>query len=144
MLSDMGPALISFSKLHSMILYFCHRHIIENFGANCGIGLWAQKLLRCKTLKEFLFIRKQIEAEINAFLSKKIKSPEIGLDDDSKINDLKIIEITDELKMKSFPLSTFSWNPKLIIMIHSLLEIGMIYENQFLSVEEKKQIQKKK
>ena len=27
-------------------------------------------------------------------------------------------------------------------MIHLLLEIGMIYENQFLSVEEKKQIQK--
>lgn len=96
MLSDMGPALISFSKLHSMILYFCHRHIIENFGANCGIGLWAQKLLRCKTLKEFLFIRKQIEAEINAFLSKKIKSPEIGLDDDSKINDLKIMLLLPE------------------------------------------------
>lgn len=69
-LSDMGDAIISFSKKHFMQNHFCHRHLIEAFGANSGFGFWVRKILKCKTKIEFLQIREEILAEINAYKEK--------------------------------------------------------------------------
>lgn len=100
-LSDMGPSIISFCSSHSMVMNFCHRHIIEVFGANSGIGTWVKKILQCNTKNEFLNLRNEINKEIDAFLSIKYKSPEIDLNREPKINDLKIMLLLPEEVEKS-------------------------------------------
>ena len=39
-LSDLGDSILSFSRRHLMQNHFCHRHIIEIFGAITGFGFW--------------------------------------------------------------------------------------------------------
>lgn len=90
-LSDMGPAIISFSKNHFYSNNFCHRHIIERFGANCGMGFWVAKILQSKTYYEYLMIREEILAELYEYETIIDNSPLIDQNRFDKILDLKIM-----------------------------------------------------
>lgn len=90
-LSDMGTAIISFSKKHFYSNNFCHRHIIERFGANCGMGFWVAKILQSKTYYEYLIIREEVLAELNEYEIIIENSPLIDPNRFEKINDLKIM-----------------------------------------------------
>ena len=88
-LSDMGPSIISFCFSHDININFCHRHIIERFGANSGVVFWVRKILKCKTKKEFLIIREEINKKIEVFINKKYNSAEFDLDDEPRLKELK-------------------------------------------------------
>lgn len=87
-LSDLGPATESFCNMHSMSIKLCHCHIIERFGARFGFGTWVRKILKTKTLNDFLKLRIQIRAEIEAFLSVKYDAPQEDESYQSKIEDV--------------------------------------------------------
>jgi ubiquitin C-terminal hydrolase len=65
-LSDKGPGLGLFCRLYHLIQYFCHRHIIENWGAAGSLGMLAARVLRIVEKEDFLELRPQIvlEAEV--------------------------------------------------------------------------------
>jgi ubiquitin C-terminal hydrolase len=62
-LSDQGPGLISFCKTHGIKQYFCHRHLIEKFGASSPAGMLAARVLRCQTVEEYQELHPQFIAE---------------------------------------------------------------------------------
>lgn len=90
-LSDMGDCIIAFCKHHGLANFFCHRHIIQNFGPRSSFGIWAAKILKCKTYTKFLEIREDIIAELNSLISKN--SPIIDHNLQLKIDHLKIMLI---------------------------------------------------
>ena len=75
-LSDIGDAILTFSKRHLMQNHFCHLHLIEIFGANCCFGIWVRKILKCKSQTEFLSVREEVIAERNSFKEKMISVQE--------------------------------------------------------------------
>lgn len=87
----MGPAIISFSKKHFYSNNFCHRHIIERFGSNCGMGFWVAKILKTKTFHEYLIIREEILVELFEYEAIINDSPFIDQNRLDKIFDLKIM-----------------------------------------------------
>lgn len=70
-LSDIGSAIKKFCIEHSNHQYFCHRHIIEIFGAKSALGIWAARILKCKTYISFLQEREYILSEIDEYVSLK-------------------------------------------------------------------------
>ena len=62
--------------------------VIERFGARFGIGTWVRKILKTKTLNDFLKLRIKIRAEIEAFLSVKYDAPQEDESYQSKIEDV--------------------------------------------------------
>lgn len=95
-LSDLGTAIEAFSNLHSMSIKLCHRHIIERFGPKSGICTWVRKILKTKTLNDFLELRIIIRAEIEAFLSTKYDTSQIDTSYQTKIEDLEIMLMLPE------------------------------------------------
>ena len=72
-LSDMGISIKAFCDSHNMIKNFCHRYIIEHFGARSVFGIWARRLLKCKTYEEYLMRKEFISSELNEYESKIMK-----------------------------------------------------------------------
>ena len=99
-LSDLGGAIKKFCKLHSIKQYFCHRHLIEIFGAHCAFGIWAARLLRCKTYLEYLKERIFIKQELYEYIEEKNNSPLNDQDDieKSKNSPLNDQDVTEESK----------------------------------------------
>lgn len=91
-LSDMSDSIIAFCKNHNLENFFCHRHIIQDFGPNSSFGNWSSKILRCKTYNEFMKIREDIIAELECFIE-KINSPQIDHNLQLKIDHLRIMLI---------------------------------------------------
>lgn len=105
-LSDMGPALEKFCKLHCFTHFICHRHLIENFGSNSAFGFWVAKLLSCKTKLEYEQKKENILAELNIFIEVKLTISEIDKNMQSNINNLQImLTDPDELKDDTNPIN---------------------------------------
>jgi hypothetical protein len=67
-LSDQGKALNAFCADNELPHYLCHRHLIENFGANSAIGLLAAKALRETSIRSYQSHRPQYLADAAALL----------------------------------------------------------------------------
>jgi hypothetical protein len=65
-LSDQGPALSSFCDDHGIPQFFCHRHLIELFGAASAAGMLASRVLRIQTKETFEALRDQFIADAEA------------------------------------------------------------------------------
>lgn len=68
-LSDLGSAIKKFCADHGMSQNLCHRHLIENIGSNSIFGLWASKILKIKSLRDFLKMKKFYISEITTYHS---------------------------------------------------------------------------
>ena len=90
-LSDMGPSLIAFTNHFCNFHFFCHRHILEFFGANSGLCIFVSKLLHCYSLYEYDEKRIAITNQLN-FLIKLRKTLNLHNDKfDEKSKVLKIM-----------------------------------------------------
>ncbi|KAK8877935.1 hypothetical protein M9Y10_004698 [Tritrichomonas musculus] len=102
-LSDMGTAIKSFCDEHSMEQYFCHRHMIQDIGANCVFGFWANRLLKSKSYEEYLKNREFVLAELANYCEKMdiIPDPDAIKDENMKkrIKNLTIM-LNDALEIE--------------------------------------------
>jgi hypothetical protein len=69
-LSDKGQGLIQFCKQYQIEQFFCHRHIIEMFGAASTAGVLAARVLRIQPEEEFNALREQFIADAEALHAK--------------------------------------------------------------------------
>jgi hypothetical protein len=67
-LSDQGSALKSFCALNQILQYFCHRHLIELWGANSPLGILVARVLREKSARSYLALRPQLISDAGALL----------------------------------------------------------------------------
>lgn len=95
-LSDMHPALKKFCNDYNLSINFCHRHIIGHFCGHSSLGIWATRLLRTRTLNEYLQERELIRGELNVFLNKRA-------DKGGVINDKLQEKIDDLIIMLTLP-----------------------------------------
>lgn len=56
-LSDMSTAIKAFWRKTQYGKNYCHRHIIEAFGARSCFSIWTSRLLKCKTYSSYLEAR---------------------------------------------------------------------------------------
>lgn len=101
-LSDMGGAIQAFCNLHQMPKNFCHRHIIEAFGARSSFGLWSNRLLKCKTHEEYLKQREYVASELLEYERKikEIEKEKLKMHKTFKlVNNMKIPQKIIEIKI---------------------------------------------
>jgi ubiquitin C-terminal hydrolase len=65
-LSDQGPGLGLFCSFFWIVQFFCHRHIIENWGASGAIGMLVTRVLRLLSKAEFIKLRPHFVAQAEA------------------------------------------------------------------------------
>jgi hypothetical protein len=70
-LSDQGLGLIAFCILNGIKHYFCHRHLIEKWGASSAGGMLAARVLKIVTEAEYLALRVQFIAEAEALCHRR-------------------------------------------------------------------------
>lgn len=91
-LSDMHPAIKKFCNDHNLNINFCHRHIIGHFSGHSSLGIWVARLLRTRTINEYLQERELIRGELNVFINKRVKlMGKINNKLQEKIDDLVIM-----------------------------------------------------
>lgn len=90
-LADMGKQIKKFCKENDLNLNFCHRHIIERFGAHSPLGIWAARILRTRTYVEYLQTKERVKSELDEFILKKKKVSKINDKVQKKINNLMIM-----------------------------------------------------
>jgi hypothetical protein len=73
-LSDQGKGLESFCIGHEIEQFFCHRHIIELFGAASTAGMLASRVLRIQTKEHFDGLHKQFVADAEELYNKGLMS----------------------------------------------------------------------
>lgn len=95
-LSDMHPALKKFCNDHNLNINFCHRHIIGHFSGHSSLGIWVARLLRTRTINEYLQERELIRGELNVFINKRVELM-------GKINDKLQEKIDDLVIMLTLP-----------------------------------------
>jgi hypothetical protein len=71
-LSDQGQALIAFCESHGLEQFFCHRHIIEKYGARSAAGMFVAHILRIESKTEFDGLREQFTKDIEALLGRHL------------------------------------------------------------------------
>lgn len=90
-LSDMGSAIKAFCDKHKMKKNYCHRHMIEAFGARSCFGIWVTKILKCKTYSSYLETRIYIISELNEYIEKMKSMDSIDEKVQTKIQNLQIM-----------------------------------------------------
>ena len=91
-LSDMHPALKKFCNDYNLNINFCHRHIIGHFSGHSSLGIWAARLLKTRTINEYLEERELIRGELTIFINKRIElCGSINVKLQEKIDDLVIM-----------------------------------------------------
>ena len=90
-LSDMGAALRSFCCSANAIQYFCHRHIIEKFGASCALSIFARSLLNIMSEDEYQMKRQTIKQEIMLYKIERLCNGNLKAEIESKIDDLIVM-----------------------------------------------------
>lgn len=67
-LSDMGRGLKSFCENNQIKQFYCHRHIIERFGSSSVLALFAARLLRSFSEKEYREQVILVRADLNHYI----------------------------------------------------------------------------
>jgi hypothetical protein len=74
-LSDQGWALQAFCRRYHFEQYFCHRHLIERFGASSPLGILFTRVLRETSQRSYDQHRAQYLADAAALLELKLVKP---------------------------------------------------------------------
>jgi hypothetical protein len=95
-LTDQGSALKVLVKEFGLKWKLCHRHILENMGANSRIGRWAGRILRCFSPRQYRRTRKMIQDEMKSYqfdetdaAFKNLKRLLGELSDDEPLSDIR-------------------------------------------------------
>ena len=87
-LADMGDSIDSFCKKHNLAKFVCHRHLIENFGANSPLGIIVTRLLKAKNEGEYIQLSNEISVELKFY--EKFKSLYSNIDENTEKNIKKL------------------------------------------------------
>ena len=90
-LSDMGDSIKSFCSTYNMPQFFCHRHLIENFGSSSPLGMMVTRLIKCRNEIEYYQISQEINAELKIYIKFKEIYSKIDEDTQKNIDKLKIM-----------------------------------------------------
>lgn len=100
-LSDMGLSIKSICNKFNMTQYFCHRHIIEHFGASCVLGILCKRILKTYSIEEYDQICIEIQDIINEYKEERRKQKTYTTEFASKVKDLETMISGDNGDMQS-------------------------------------------
>ena len=89
--SDMHSAIKSICKSLGIIQYFCHRHLLQHFGSSCSLALFANRLLKCFSLDQYIVVSADILKELEEFENERSKIAPINHDFQLKIDEIRIM-----------------------------------------------------
>lgn len=89
--SDMHPSIKSICQTLKITQYFCHRHLIQHFGSSSSLGIFANKLLKCFSLEQYLHVSKDVIDNLNEFEKERSKIGPINKDLQLKIDEIRIM-----------------------------------------------------
>ncbi|KAK8891082.1 hypothetical protein M9Y10_028287 [Tritrichomonas musculus] len=65
--SDMHSSIKSICMSLGIIQYFCHRHLLQHFRSSCSLALFANGLLKCFSLDQYIVVSTDILKELEEF-----------------------------------------------------------------------------
>ena len=89
--SDIHSSIKSVFKTHDIYQLLCYKNLLEHFSSSCSLSIFANKLLKCFSLNEYLSIADEVIKDIDEYIIERTKIRSINEDFLLKISEIGIM-----------------------------------------------------